>query len=198
MNETPARIAHVPVAPLPWKRFGEVLGADEAEALERTVTRAQRLLAGRVVWSVNSTARGGGVAEMLGSLIAYTRGAGVDARWVVIEGDPAFFRVTKRIHNRLHGATGDGGALGQAELAVYNEATDRNARAMDTLMRPGDIALLHDPQTAGLAGPLRDRGVRVVWRCHVGVDHPNAEAREAWGCASGRASSCAREEAGCA
>jgi hypothetical protein len=47
---------------------------------------------------------------MLGSLIAYTRGAGVDARWVVIEGDPEFFRVTKRIHNRLLGATGDGGA----------------------------------------------------------------------------------------
>ena len=68
---------------------------------------------------------------------------------------------------------------------MYNEATDRNARATDTLMRPGDIALLHDPQTAGLAGPLRDRGVRVVWRCHVGVDHPNAEAREAWGAQAG-------------
>lgn len=70
MTEPPARIAHVPVAPLPLERFGEVLDVDQAEALERTVTRARRLLAGRVVWSVNSTARGGGVAEMLGSLIA--------------------------------------------------------------------------------------------------------------------------------
>jgi len=180
MNGTPAQIAHVPVAPLPRERFREVLDADQAEALERTVTRAQRLLGGRVVWNVNSTGRGGGVAEMLHSLIAYTRGAGVDARWVVIEGNPEFFGVTKRIHNRLHGAVGDGGALGQAALAVYQEAMDRNVRAMDALLRPGDIALLHDPQTAGLAGPLRDRGVRVVWRCHVGLDDPNAEAREAW------------------
>jgi len=165
---------------LRWERFSEVLDADQADALKHTVTRAQRLLAGRVVWNVNSTASGGGVAEMLISLIAYTRGAGVDARWVVIEGNPEFFRVTKRIHNRLHGAVGDGGPLGQAELAVYREAMDRNVSAMDAVMRPGDIALLHDPQTAGLAGPLRDRGVRVVWRCHVGVDNPNGEARQAW------------------
>ena len=178
--KTPAQITHVPVAPLRWERFSEVLDADQADALKHTVTRAQRLLAGRVVWNVNSTASGGGVAEMLTSLIAYTRGAGVDARWVVIEGNPDFFRVTKRIHNRLHGAVGDGGPLGQAELAVYREAMDRNVSAMDAVMRPGDIALLHDPQTAGLAGPLRDRGVRVVWRCHVGVDNPNGEARQAW------------------
>ena len=52
---------------------------------------------------------------MLHSLIAYSRGAGVDARWVVIEGDPEFFRVTKRLHNRLHGAEGDGGPLGDDE-----------------------------------------------------------------------------------
>jgi len=180
MNRGPARVEHVPVAPLPWERFGDVLDAEQTGALERTVSRAQRLLTGRVVWNVNSTARGGGVAEMLTSLIAYTRGAGVDARWVVIEGDSEFFRVTKRIHNRLHGAAGDGGPLGEAELAVYRGAMDRNMRAMDQLVRSGDIAVLHDPQTAGLAGPLRRRGVHVVWRCHVGVDHPNSDAREAW------------------
>jgi trehalose synthase len=157
-----------------------VLSGDQARALQDTVNRAQRLLAGRVVWNINSTARGGGVAEMLASLIAYTRGAGVDTRWLVIEGTPEFFLLTKRIHNRLHGVAGDGGPLGEAELAIYRDTMDRNVRAMDTLARPGDIALLHDPQTAGLAGPLRKRGVRVVWRCHVGVDHPNAEAREAW------------------
>jgi trehalose synthase len=180
MKKTPAQITHVPVAPLRWERFSEVLDADQADALKHTVTRAQRLLTGRVVWNVNSTASGGGVAEMLISLIAYTRGAGVDARWVVIEGNPEFFRVTKRIHNRLHGAVGDGGPLGQAELAVYRDAMDRNMSAMDAVVRPGDIAVLHDPQTAGLAGPLRARGVRVVWRCHVGVDNPNGEARQAW------------------
>jgi trehalose synthase len=176
----PARIVHVPVAPLPWERFREVLTLNQAEALERTVLRARRILAGRVVWSVNSTARGGGVAEMLGSLIAYARGAGVDARWVVIEGDPEFFRVTKRLHNHLHGYPGDGGPLEAAERLLYEATMERNALALEELIRPGDIALLHDPQTAGLAGPLRRRGVRVVWRSHVGVDVPTTEAREAW------------------
>lgn len=64
------------------------------------------MLAGRVVWSVNSTSVWGGVAEMLRSLVSYARGAGVDARWAVIEGDPGFFEVTKRLHNNLHGAAG--------------------------------------------------------------------------------------------
>ena len=75
--------------------------------------RARELLAGRVVWNVNSTARGGGVAEMLVSLLAYARGAGVDARWVVIPGNEPFFAVTKRIHNNLHSAPGDGGEGGE-------------------------------------------------------------------------------------
>ncbi|HYN51982.1 MAG TPA: hypothetical protein VES62_13750, partial [Thermoleophilaceae bacterium] len=70
MSQTTAKIEHVPVAPLPWERFREVLDVDQAEALEHTVARAQRLLAGRVVWNVNTTAHGGGVAEMLTSLIA--------------------------------------------------------------------------------------------------------------------------------
>ena len=180
MTEPSARLTHVPVAALPVGRFEEVLSAAQADDLRRNVARARDVLAGRVVWNVNSTAQGGGVAEMLTSLIAYTRGAGVDARWVVIEGDTEFFRVTKRIHNRLHGSLGDGGSLGDADEAVYRRVMERNTRALDQLIRPGDIAVLHDPQTAGLAGPLRERGVRVVWRCHVGVDSPNGEAHEAW------------------
>jgi trehalose synthase len=54
---------------------------------------------------------------MLQTLLAYVRGAGVDARWLVIEGDPEFFAITKRIHNGLYGSPGDGGELGQAERA---------------------------------------------------------------------------------
>ena len=59
---------------------------------------------------------------MLRSLIGYTRGAGLDARWVVVPGDAEFFAVTKRLHNRLHGHTGDGGPLGDAERAAYERA----------------------------------------------------------------------------
>ena len=104
-------ITPVQIAPLPIDRFREVLdGAQYADLVELS-EHAQALLAGRVVWCVNSTARGGGVAEMLRSLLAYTRGAGVDTRWVVVNGSPGFFDVTKRLHNRLHGSVGDAGAL---------------------------------------------------------------------------------------
>ena len=84
MTEPSARLTHVPVAALPVGRFEDVLSAAQTDDLRRNVARARDVLAGRVVWNINSTAQGGGVAEMLTSLIAYTRGAGVDARWVVI------------------------------------------------------------------------------------------------------------------
>ena len=175
-----AGLTDVPVAPLAPERFREVLTEAQAQSFDAAVETGRALLAGRVVWNVNSTARGGGVAEMLSSLIAYTRGAGVDARWVVIAGDDDFFRVTKRIHNRLHGARGDGGPLGREERLAYARVSERNVLALTERVRPGDVVLLHDPQTVGLARPLREHGARVIWRCHVGLDLPNDEAREAW------------------
>jgi trehalose synthase len=175
-----AGLQHVEVAPLQPDRFRAVLDAEQQRRLDQTIEEGHALLDGRVVWNVNSTARGGGVAEMLQSLIAYARGAGVDARWVVIEGDDDFFRVTKRIHNNLHGAAGDGGPLGPEERAIYEACAGRNADALAGLVRPGDVVLLHDPQTAGMAASLRVAGAHVVWRAHVGLDMPNDTARRAW------------------
>ena len=138
------------------------------------------MLAGRVIWHVNSTARGGGVAEMLQSLLAYARGAGVDVRWLTIGGNEDFFRVTKRIHNHLHGSPGDGGELGKAERKVYERSLKESAAELVGLVRDGDLVYLHDPQTAGLAPHVKSKKTSVVWRCHVGLDHPNALARDAW------------------
>jgi trehalose synthase len=177
---THSPIVHVPIAPVPPGRFMAVLSAEQAQQFERTIARGQALLGRRVVWNVNSTARGGGVAEMLASLLAYTRGAGLDARWVVIRGDADFFRVTKRIHNMLHGWPGDGLGLEGDARGIYEQTASANAWELERLMRAGDLVLLHDPQTAGLIGPLRKLGARVVWRCHIGIDEPNEEARAAW------------------
>ncbi|HEX8103190.1 MAG TPA: hypothetical protein VF533_11290 [Solirubrobacteraceae bacterium] len=80
------------------------------------------------MWNVNSTPRG--VAEMLLPLLAYARGIGVDARWEAIRGDERFFTITKRIHNRLHGAPGDGGPLVEAERAAYDATLAPNAEAL--------------------------------------------------------------------
>ena len=177
---TPPRLHEVQLGTASLERFRTVLNEEQWERLQLTAARARRDFEGRVVWNVNSTARGGGVAELLGSLVPYSRGAGVDVRWVVIEGDPDFFRVTKRIHNMLHGMPGDGEGLSQADEATYLRVCERNALELVALVRPGDLVLLHDPQTAGLVEALRRHGAQVVWRCHVGTDTPNDLALRAW------------------
>src|SRR5215212_5158465 len=112
MARSTSRVTSVPVDPLPPERFSELVGPARAEHIAAAGEQARQLLEGRVLWNINSTAAGGGVAEMLQVLLAYARGAGVDARWLVVSGNPPFFALTKRLHNRLHGTPGDGGELG--------------------------------------------------------------------------------------
>ncbi|HEV2062059.1 MAG TPA: glycosyltransferase [Solirubrobacteraceae bacterium] len=173
-------IEHVEVNPLPFERFETVLDDEGRAALQELVEHARRVFANRTVWCINSTAQGGGVAEMLASLLAYTSSVGVDSRWVVLNGNPAFFRLTKRIHNRLHGSAGDGGPLGEQERAIYEETVAAPARDFARLVRPDDVVLVHDPQPAGVTDALKDAGARVIWRLHVGADEPNDLAKEAW------------------
>jgi len=170
----------VPVGELALDGFAGVLAPAAAGALQRAEQLGRTELAGRRVWNVSSTARGGGVAEMLTTVLAYARGAGVDARWAVVCADASFFAITKRIHNRLHGFVGDGGPLGEVERAVYEAELAPNGFDFCGILEPGDLVILHDPQTAGLIPLVREAGVPVVWRCHVGLDVPNATAREAW------------------
>ena len=173
-------LQHEAVPGMAPERFASVLSRGEYEALLDLITQAARELRGRVIWNVNSTAKGGGVVEMLRPLLGYCRGAGVDARWVVIPGEPDFFVITKRIHNRLHGFDGDGGPLGDAEHEVYERTLAASARQLVELVHPQDIVILHDPQTAGLAAAVRETGATVMWRCHVGLDVANDNARDAW------------------
>lgn len=165
---------------LSFDRFSRIIGGRGAALLRDTVEDARRILGRRVVWHVNSTRSGGGVAEMLQTLLGYERGAGIDARWVVIEGDPEFFALTKRIHHRLHGKDGDGGTLSENEDHHYARVAQRNADRLLEMVGPRDVVILHDPQTAGLAPALRKAGAVVVWRCHIGRDDLNTAAREAW------------------
>ena len=137
-------------------------------------------LAGRTIWNVNSTATGGGVAEMLPSLIGYARGMGVDTRWLVIGGTPDFFALTKRLHHALHGSRGDASALASSQRAVYEEVLRPSAEAMVRTVRPGDAVVLHDPQTAGLAPQLVKVGARVIWRCHIGYERWNEHTQAGW------------------
>ena len=173
-------LQHEAIPAMAPERFASVLSAGEYEALLDLVDQSQRGLHGRVIWNVNSTAKGGGVVEMLRPLLGYCRGAGVDARWAVISGQPEFFAITKRIHNRLHGFAGDGGPLGDTEREVYEQTLAASAEELMGLVHPLDIVILHDPQTAGLAAAVRSTGATVMWRCHVGLDVANDHARQAW------------------
>jgi trehalose synthase len=160
----------VPVQSL--DRFAAVVEPERFADWRAAIAATAELLTGRVVWHVSSTARGGGIAEMMGSEIGCARDAGIDARWMVIAGTPAFFAITKRLHNRLHGEPGDGGELGAAERRLYRRVLRENATELAAVVREGDVVVLHDPQTAGLAGSMCRRGAAVVWRCHIGHDDP--------------------------
>ncbi|HTQ68738.1 MAG TPA: glycosyltransferase [Solirubrobacteraceae bacterium] len=173
-------LEEVRVFELDPERFATVLDGGEWTAFQDAIRRGRELFAERTLWNVNSTAHGGGVAELLRSLIGYARGAELDARWAVIDGDADFFRVTKRIHNLLHGFRGDGGPLDEVERAIYDRRCERNAELLTARLRPQDAVILHDPQTAGMVPHLARSGAAVVWRAHVGADEPNDLAREAW------------------
>ena len=172
-------LEEVPVGAISPERFRPLLG-DAYSQVEEAIRKASEILTGRVVWHVNSTARGGGVAEMLQSLLAYARGAGADVRWLTIGGNQDFFRVTKRIHNHLHESPGDGGELGPAEREIYDAALVDSAAELTEFVQGGDIVYIHDPQPAGLVPHVHAADVKVVWRCHVGVDDPGPLARGAW------------------
>jgi trehalose synthase len=176
----------VSIEPADPSRLRKIIGApdsaldDEWSAFEGAMQRGREILRGRTVWNVNSTAAGGGGAEMLRSLMAYARGAGVDARWVVVPGTAAFFQVTKRLHNLMHGEPGDGGGLDAAARAVYRGVNRRNAERLAASVRPDDVVVLHDPQTAGMVHVLKRRGALVIWRSHIGTERPNELVDAAW------------------
>ncbi len=163
----------------PVSRLEPIIGCPRYLRLTDTAGQVRRLLAGRTIWNVNSTAAGGGVAEMLQVLVGYVKDLGIPISWLVVTGDARFFATTKRLHNQIHGDPA-GGPLGAAEARHYTRMLTANAVELLRWIRPGDVVLLHDPQTAGLAGPLARAGARVVWRCHIGVGWENDATRAGW------------------
>lgn len=145
----------------------------EAAAL---VTR----LTGRTLWMVSSTATGGGVAEMLAPIVRILRDLGVRTQWAVIGSrEPAFFDLTKRIHNLIHG-TGEPDLTG-SDRELFDRVNRENVSGLREVVHPGDILVVHDPQPLPVAGLLGETlGLRTIWRCHIGLDAQNAATRAAW------------------
>ena len=160
--------------------FVQLVGAARIESIARQAEAVRAMLGRHAVWNINSTAAGGGVAEILRSLLRYSRGVGVDTRWLVIEGPPEFFKITKRLHNALHDAPGDGSPLGPEQRETYERVHAENIAQIERVIRPGDAVVCHDPQTAGLMPFLLKLGVRAAWRCHIGHEGTGRYVDEGW------------------
>jgi len=154
-----------------------------APAVNQLREEARRLvprLGGRSLWMVNSTAHGGGVAEMLPTQITLLRDLGVPAEWLVIGSErQAFFGLTKRIHNLIHGEGTPELTAGDQEL--YESVSRENADIIKTMVGENDILVVHDPQPLGAGAMVKDElGLPTVWRCHIGLDEHVPQTKAAW------------------
>lgn len=117
------------------------------------------------VQNINSTAVGGGVAEILNCMVPLLKELGVDARWDVIKGGEQFFNVTKKIHNALHGAAEE---ILSDMWDVFWTTGEQNSKEIPCT---ADIVFVHDPQPISLINQKDVRNNKWIWRCHVDVSH---------------------------
>jgi len=165
------KISTTPPAPPPPPRLADYAPIIGQPELDDLCFLAQQLR-GKTVKMVNSTAMGGGVAEMLNHLVPLMNELEVATKWEVITGGDDFFEVTKGFHNALHGGEY---AITQAVKDIFLMYTEQNRQRMEF---SEDVLVMHDPQPAALIrSKQRDRG-RWVWRCHIDLSHPNPEV---WG-----------------
>jgi len=122
-------------------------------------------LEGKVIQNINSTAVGGGVAEILNRMVPLLKDLGVDARWDLVKGGEQFFQVTKKFHNALHGRPEN---ITDEDFEIFMENSQKNIEEVNTY---GDIIYVHDPQPIALI--KKKAANKWIWRCHIDVSEPN-------------------------
>jgi trehalose synthase len=148
--------------------YAPIVGAGTIEELSLLAER----LRGKTIQNINSTAVGGGVAEILSRMMPLLKDLGVDVFWDVIKGNERFFNLTKRIHNALHGVAEN---FGPGELDYLVEVNRQNA---DAVLRGADITFVHDPQPIALVNEKTTRRGRWLWRCHIDFTNPQPDVWE--------------------
>ncbi len=142
--------------------YRNIVDGGELRAIERLAAH----LKGRSFVHVNSTATGGGVAELLQRMVPLIKGLDIDIKWKVIEGNHKFFDVTKNMHNTLQGK---GRPFTKQMWDVYEETNRKNAEKLDL---EGDCIFIHDPQPAALIESRKGGGIW-IWRCHIDISTPD-------------------------
>jgi trehalose synthase len=158
----------VDVVPRPLALYERLI----PEALVREIRARAAPLRGRRVVHINATPQGGGVAEILHSLVPLLQSVGVDACWYVLPPDDAFFAVTKQLHNWLQGAPGRVAARHKRAYQSYLERLAAQMQGLDAA-----VWVVHDPQPLPLIALAPLRG-RTIWRCHIDCSTPNGGVRE--------------------
>ncbi|MCJ7521562.1 MAG: glycosyltransferase [Dehalococcoidia bacterium] len=150
------------------QKYRLVLGNDLIDEIEQLADDLKDVR----ICHVNSTSFGGGVAELLSSLIPLVRSVGLTMDWQVIHGDRRFFTITKIMHNALQGA--DGSLIQREETdRLYKTQNQMNAREMDCNY---DVLIINDPQPAALRHFSDDMHAKWIWRCHIDTSEPDAGA----------------------
>jgi trehalose synthase len=159
------RTPPVPPPPPHLDDYGSIVGQGNIDSLRFLA----RDLKGKTVKMVNSTAVGGGVAEMLNRLVPLLNEVEVGTHWDVITGGNDFFEVTKAFHNALQGSKYQLTQQARDTFLMYNEQN------MQRMQFGEDMIVIHDPQPAALVRTRKDTKAHWVWRCHIDLSHPNAE-----------------------
>lgn len=157
-----------PSPPPPLDDYAAVVGAPEIAELRHLAQH----LRGRAVKMVNSTAVGGGVAEILNRLVPLLNELEVPTKWEVITGGEEFFAVTKAFHNALHGGAYE---LTDAAATLFLQINEQNRQRMEF---GEDLVVIHDPQPAGLVRSKSNSHAKWIWRCHIDLSHPHPEVWE--------------------
>lgn len=143
------------------EQYRELLGSDVISELEFLAER----LKDKTVLHVNSTAVGGGVAEILSKMVPLMQELGVRTQWQVVKGGEAFYAATKKFHNALHG---DSVEVTPRDYQAYEETNDAN---LAELSLDSDLVFIHDPQPAALVKRRGQFKNRWIWRCHIDLSH---------------------------
>ena len=149
------------------EKYAKVVGD---EIIDELIGMA-KILNNIKILHVNSTKTGGGVAEILSSMIQLTNALEIKTEWAVIHGNPDFFECTKQFHNGLQGRKKL--IINPKLLKAYEEINAENAKTLKPLIEDADIVVIHDPQPAALITHFPNRKNKWIWRCHIDASNPH-------------------------